>query len=95
MARHLQNPQSSPIDPHTLLSRQEEMLLRPSQRRSEHLLGHLQALAADERGGPDAQFRKGSGLVLLDLGYGGCGAVELEGRHESGDFAEEILDKRF
>lgn len=68
------------------------MFLRRSQRRPEHLLRRLPPLAAHQRRGPDAQFRKGVGLVLLDLDHGRCGPVELEDGDASGDFAEEDVD---
>ncbi len=65
------------------------LLLRRRKRRPEQLQRRLQAMAADERSGADVEFRARLGLVLLDLGHGERGAVELEGGYGCGDPAEE------
>ena len=46
-------------------------------------------MAYDERYGADVKFRKGVGLVLLDVGDRECCAMELEGRHGRRYLAKE------
>ncbi len=81
---------------HTLMPAQLRLLLlRRRKRRPEHLQRRLQAMAADERPGADVEFRARLGLVLLDLGHGERGAVELEGGYGCGDPAEEDVGSEF
>ena len=68
------------------------MLLLTGQRRSKHLQRRLQAMADDERYGANVELREGMGLVLLDLGHGKFGAMELEGRHAGRHFAAEDME---
>ena len=76
-------------DPDALVPAQHRRLrLHGRQRRPRPVFRRLQALAAHERRGADESFEKGW-LVLLDLGYGERGSVELEGGGEGGDFAGE------
>ena len=56
------------------------MLLRCPQRRSFRLQRPIQAVAPHERGGANDELRSRLGLVLLDMGDGSGGAVELERR---------------
>lgn len=71
------------------------MLVRGGQRVAGPVLGPVQEVADDERGGADDELRARVGVVLLDLDHGGRGPVELEGRDGGGRAAEADVGARF